>query len=316
MLNRRILRIKAFKELYACAENPGKSLKEALADLDASMEATRDLYLLMLSVIPPLTAEASRRIEAARGKFNPTEEDLNPNLKFVRNNLSPLLEDDPDFRKIIEKKKISWDQYDVFLHDLYESVKTKPWYQAYMESPELSLAEDVRLFKKMYEEEFEDSDALAAILEDLNIRWTDDLGYVLGFIIRDLDDIARTGRWRLPPLVNSDLLIRQGKKADSDLRFVRTLLETAVGNYPQYEKMIAALVSRWDSDRLYTTDVVLIALGLSEAVCFPEIPLRVTINEYVEISKFYSTPKSGSFVNGLLDRLIKQFAAEGKINKN
>lgn len=316
MLNRRILRIKAFKELYACAENPGKSLKEALADLDASMEATRDLYLLMLSVIPPLTAEASRRIEAARGKFNPTEEDLNPNLKFVRNNLSPLLEDDPDFRKIIEKKKISWDQYDVFLHDLYESVKTKPWYQAYMESPEVSLAEDVRLFKKMYEEEFEDSDALAAILEDLNIRWTDDLGYVLGFIIRDLDDIARTGRWRLPPLVNSDLLIRQGKKADSDLRFVRTLLETAVGNYPQYENMIAALVSRWDSDRLYTTDVVLIALGLSEAVCFPEIPLRVTINEYVEISKFYSTPKSGSFVNGLLDRLIKQFAAEGKINKN
>ena len=316
MLNRRILRIKAFKELYACAENPGKSLKEALADLDASMEATRDLYLLMLSVIPPLTAEASRRIEAARGKFNPTEEDLNPNLKFVRNNLSPLLEDDPDFRKIIEKKKISWDQYDVFLHDLYESVKTKPWYQAYMESPEVSLAEDVRLFKKMYEEEFEDSDALAAILEDLNIRWTDDLGYVLGFIIRDLDDIARTGRWRLPPLVNSDLLIRQGKKADSDLRFVRTLLETAVGNYPQYEKMIAALVSRWDSDRLYTTDVVLIALGLSEAVCFPEIPLRVTINEYVEISRFYSTPKSGSFVNGLLDRLIKQFAAEGKINKN
>ena len=316
MLNRRILRIKAFKELYACAENPGKSLKEALADLDASMEATRDLYLLMLSVIPPLTAEASRRIEAARGKFNPTEEDLHPNLKFVRNSLSPLLEDDPDFRKIIEKKKISWDQYDVFLHDLYESVKTKPWYQAYMESPEVSLAEDVRLFKKMYEEEFEDSDALAAILEDLNIRWTDDLGYVLGFIIRDLDDIARTGRWRLPPLVNSDLLIRQGKKADSDLRFVRTLLETAVGNYPQYERMIAALVSRWDSDRLYTTDVVLIALGLSEAVCFPEIPLRVTINEYVEISKFYSTPKSGSFVNGLLDRLIKQFAAEGKINKN
>ena len=316
MLNRRILRIKAFKELYACAENPGKSLKEALADLDASMEATRDLYLLMLSVIPPLTAEASRRIEAARGKFNPTEEDLNPNLKFVRNSLSPLLEDDPDFRKIIEKKKISWDQYDVFLHDLYESVKTKPWYQAYMESPEVSLAEDVRLFKKMYEEEFDDSEALAAILEDLNIRWTDDLGYVLGFIIRDLDDIARTGRWRLPPLVNSDLLIRQGKKADSDLRFVRTLLETAVGNYPQYEKMIAALVSRWDSDRLYTTDVVLIALGLSEAVCFPEIPLRVTINEYVEISKFYSTPKSGSFVNGLLDRLIKQFAAEGKINKN
>lgn len=316
MLNRRILRIKAFKELYAYAENPEKSLKDVLADLDASMEATRDLYLLMLSVVSPLTVEAARRTEAARGKFNPTEEELHPNMKFVRNALAPLLDGDPDFRKLIEKKKFSWDQYDVFLHELYESVKSKPWYQAYMGREEVSLAEDVRLFKKIYEEEFEDNEALASILEDMNIRWTDDLGYVLGFIIKDLDEIARTGRWNLPPLVNSDLLIRQGKKADSDLRFVRTLLQTAVGNFRTYEQMIAGSVSRWDSDRLFATDVVLIALGLSEAVSFPEIPLRVTINEYVEISKFYSTPKSGSFVNGLLDRLIKQLAAEGKINKN
>ena len=315
MLNRRILRIKAFKELYAYAQDPQKTLKAALSDLEASMEATRELYLLMLSIVCPLTEEAAKRIEAARGKFNPTEEDLHPNMKFARNALATLLGEDPDFQKLLEKKKLSWDQYDVLLHDLYESVKSKPWYQVYMAKPGTSLGEDVRLFKHIFEEEFEDNEALAAILEDLNIRWTDDLGYVLGFIIKDLDEIARRQRWELPPLYNSDLLIRQGRKADSDERFVKILLQTAFGNFKEYEARIAASVSRWDSDRLYTTDVVLIALGLAEAQAFPEIPLRVSINEYVEISKFYSTPKSGSFVNGLLDRLIKEYAAEGKINK-
>ena len=117
MLNRRILRVKAFKVLYSYAENPDLTLKEALGSLETSAEATRDLYLYMLSVIPALTHEAARRTEAARTKFNPTEEDLNPNMKFVRNGISAMLENDPDFQRIIEKKKFSWAQNDAFLSD-------------------------------------------------------------------------------------------------------------------------------------------------------------------------------------------------------
>ena len=304
MLNRRILRIKAFKVLYSYAENPDLSLKEALANLDASCEATRDLYLYMLSIIPALTAEAARRVEAARGKFNPTDEDLHPNLKFVRNGLSALLEQDPDFQKLLEKKKMSWAQNDAFLHTLYETLKTRPYYQEYMTAPEQSLQGDAALWKRVFEEEFEDNEDLAAILEDLSIHWADDLAYALGTCLRSLEEMGRTGRWNLPPLCQSDAR-----------EFVRALVTASYGRFREYNDLIAASVSKWDQDRLYTTDIVLIAMDLAEAETFPEIPLRVTINEYVEISKYYSTPKSRSFVNGLLDRLIKSRMEQGIIKK-
>ena len=137
MLNRRILRIKAFKVLYSYAENRTMTLQEALAELDTSCEATRDLYLYMLSIAGPLTAEAARRTEAASRKFNPTEEELHPNLKFVRNALAPLLAEDPDFQKLLERKKLSWDQDDALVNQLYETLVTRPYYAAYLADPEV-----------------------------------------------------------------------------------------------------------------------------------------------------------------------------------
>ena len=306
MLNRRILRVKAFKVLYAYAENPDLSLKEALSSLDASCEATRDLYLYMMAVIPALTAEAARRIEAARGKFNPTEEDLHPRMKFVQNGVSALLEQDPDFARLLEKKKISWANNDALVSSLYETLKTREYFQEYLKADEQSLQEDVRLWQRIFQEEFEDNEALAAILEDSSIFWADELPYVLGTCIRSLEEMGRTGRWNYPPLYQSDILSAQGKAVDSDRDFVHKLVTASYGRYAEYSNLVAGSVSKWDQDRLYTTDTVLIVMGLTEAETFPEIPVKVSINEYVEISKYYSTPKSRGFVNGLLDRLIKE----------
>ena len=315
MLNRRILRIKAFQILFSYAGNRGMTLQEALSALDASCEATRDLYLLMLSIAGPLTAEAARRTEAASRKFNPTEEELHPNLKFVRNALAPLLSEDPDFQKLLERKKLSWDQDDALVHELYDTVRTRPYYAAYMADPEISLAQDVRLFKKIFEKEFEDNDALRAILEDRNPFWAHDLPYALSCILRSLDAVARDGRWSYPPLYQSDLLAAEGKSVDSDSAFIHRLLTVAFGRFDEYYGKVAGSVEGWDRDRLFVTDIVLIAMGLAEAETFPEIPVKVTINEYVDISKDFSTPKSRSFVNGLLDRLIKESAAEGRVCK-
>lgn len=306
MLNRRILRVKAFKVLYAYAENPDLSLKEALSSLDASCEATRDLYLYMMAVIPALTAEAARRIEAARGKFNPTEEDLHPRMRFVRSGISALLEQDPDFNRLLEKKKISWANNDALVNALYETLKTRSYFQEYLKADESTLQEDARLWQRIFQEEFEDNEALAAILEDSSIFWADELAYVLGTCIRSLEEMGRTGRWNFPPLYQSEILAAQGKTVDSDRDFVRKLVTAAYGRYAQYSTLVAESVSKWDQDRLYTTDTVLIVLGLTEAETFPEIPVKVSINEYVEISKYYSTPKSRGFVNGLLDRLVKE----------
>lgn len=313
MLNRRILRIKAFKVLYSYAENQSMTLAEAESLLEASCEATRSLYLFMLDIIPYLTAEARTRIENAQKKFNPTEEERNPNLKFTRNLISPLLEQDPDFQKIISRRKLSWEPYDALVRSVYDSICTKDYFKEYMASPESSLAEDASLLIRIFEEEFVDNDELAKILEDMSILWCDDLAYSLTTCCDTLKSLAKGYRWSLPPLYRSEMDL--SKNAESDKAFIYKLLRTSFACFGKYAPLVAGNTTQWEKDRLFTVDTVLIVMGLSEAKAFPAMPLRVTINEYVEISKFYSTPKSRSFVNGLLDRLIKKQIEDGDIVK-
>lgn len=314
MLNRRILRIKAFKVLYSSVLSEDMTLAHAESQLDASCEATRDLYIYMLGIIAPLTEIARERLEAAKAKFNPTEEEMNPNTKFADNSLAVLLEQDQDFKKIFAKKKFSWQQYDLFLKKVMSSVVTKQYFADYMASPERSLAEDCRLFIKIFEEEFIDSEELEQLLEEKSLYWNDDLGYSLTWCCKTLKSLAKGERWALPPLYQSELM--SGDGVESDKLFVRKLLQASFAGFDRYSAMIADNVTGWEKERLFSTDVVLIVMGLAEAATFPTIPVKVTLNEYVEISKFYGTPKSRSFVNGLLDRLIQNLADEGKISKS
>ena len=313
MLNRRILRIKVFKVLYGSVLAGGGTLAEAEAGLDASCEATRDLYVFMLGIVPPLTRVARERLESARKKFNPTEEERNPNMKFADNALAVLLDEDPDFAKAFSKRKFSWEQYDLFLKKIYSSIVQKDYYRKYMESGTSSLAEDCRLFTRIFEEEFTDSVELEQILEDMSIWWNDDLAYSLTYCCRTLETLARGGRWELPPLYQSDM--KKDAKMESDRLFAHRLLQNAFAGRQRYSEMISGAVSNWDQDRIVSTDMALIITGLAEAENFPTIPVRVTINEYVEISKYYGTPKSSIFVNGLLDRLIQKLADDGRIRK-
>lgn len=316
MLGRRILRIKAFKTLYGYAVTGRMTLDEAMENLDKSCEATRDLYLYMLAVISPLTAEAAARIKAAKEKFNPTEEDLSPNTKFAENRLAALLDNDPDFQKILSKKGLSWQPYDILIASVLDSVREKEYFKRYMASPERSLKEDCKLFTRIFEEEFADNAQLHAILEDKSIYWTDDIAYALTFCCHTLKDLAAGEQWRLPELYQSDMLRKRKPAADlqSDREFVRRLLKNAFAGYEGYFARISEALKGWSSDRLNCIDIALIVLGLAEAESFPEIPVRVTINEYVEISKFFSL-KSSAFVNGVLDRLINKMEEEGKISK-
>ena len=313
MLNRRILRIKAFKVLYGSVLSENMSLASAEAQLDASCEATRDLYLYMLSIVSPLTSVARDRIEAAKAKFNPSEEELNPNTKFADNALAVFLDSDPDFQKLLSKKKLSWQQYDLFLKKIMTSVASKQYYIDYMNSSDRSLAGDCKLFIKIFEEEFVDSQDLERILEDMSIYWNDDLAYSLTWCCKTLKSIAKGERWALPALYQSDMM--KGEDIESDKLFVRRLLQSSFTNYEKYSTLIAENVEGWEKERLFSTDVLLIVMGMAEAVTFPTIPLKVTMNEYVEISKFYGTPKSRSFVNGLLDRHIQAFVNDGSIVK-
>lgn len=302
MLNRRILRIKAFKTIYSYAENSSMSLKEVEAQLERSCESTRDLYLFLLSIVNPLTEEARARIEAAKAKFNPTEEEKHPNLKFVENAIAVVLAEDPDFCKLVSKKKLSWDQYDVFLRHLYESIRQKKYFLDYMSRPERSLKEDAGLWAKIFENEFEDNEELEAILEDMCIWWNDDVAYALNWCCRTMDKLGTGVHWDLPRLYLSEIQ----HSSEDDHGFVLGIVRKAVSNFDRYYESVASLTPKWDKNRICYTDLALILAGLAENEAFPHIPANVTINEYVEISKFYSTPESRGFVNGLLDKLINK----------
>ena len=313
MLNRRILRIKAFKVLYSGVLAENMSLAQAEAQLELSCEATRDLYIYMLGIVSPLTKIAQERIEAAKSKFNPTEEERNPNMKFADNALAKLLDSDEDFQKVFKKKKFDWTQYDPFLKKIMTSVASKEYFAQYMASPEKSLADDCKLFTKIYEEEFVDSEELEKILEDKSLYWNDDLAYSLTWCCKTLKNLANGEKWSLIPLYQSEML--KGEGVESDKYFVRKLLQSAFAGYEKYSSIVSESVQGWEKERLFSTDVVLIVMGLAEAVAFPTIPVKVTMNEYVEISKFYGTPKSRSFVNGILDGLVQKLVNEGQIRK-
>lgn len=304
MLNRRILRIKAFKAVYCYAENPGMTLRDLEAYLDQSCESTRDLYLFLLSIVGPLTEEARSRIEASRTKFNPTDEELHPNMKFTENRIAALLAQDPDFTKLISRKKLSWEQYDMLLRHLYETVRERKYFKDYLASEERSVAEDARLWIHIFEREFEDNQDLWDILEDLSMFWSDDLPYALIWCCRTLQSIADGNGWSLLPLYQSDL--KGNEMHESDKVFVTGIVRKAYANYDKYYQAVAECTPKWDKNRICATDLSLIVCGLAEADAFPHIGYRTTINEYVEISKFYSTPESRGFVNGLLDKLINK----------
>ena len=313
MLNRRILRIKAFKTLYGSVLSDNMSLAQAESQLEVACEATRDLYLYMLGIVSPLTAIARERLEAAKAKFNPTEEERNPNMKFVENELAQLLDKDVDFKKLFSKKKFAWQQYDLFLKKVLSSVMTKEYFAEYMASEERSLKQDCELFTKIFEEEFVDSVELESILEEKSIHWYEDLPYALSWCCKSFKSFAKGEGFSMPPLYQSELM--SGSDVESDKYFVRKLLQASYAGYERYSAMVAEAVTGWEKERLFSTDVVLIVMGLAEVATFPTIPVKVSINEYVEIAKHFGTPKSRSFVNGLLDRLVQSLTEEGQIVK-
>lgn len=320
MLNRRILRIKVFKSLYAAVQTRSSSspasLQDALSHLKQSNEAVRDLYLFMLGIVSPLTKLAADRLESAKGKARPSDEDLHPNTKFADNALARCLDENEAFRKEFQKRKFSWDQYDLVLKKLLNGVVTREWYQRYMSSAERSLKEDCRLFTRIFEEELVDLPELADLLEEMSIWWNDDLAYALTWCCRTFSDLAAGKEWELPLLYQSQMLSRKGaENVEDDEKFAGKLLGLSFTHFDDYSDRIASVTGGWEKDRLVLTDICLVVCALSECAGISGIPLRVSMNEYVEIAKYYGSAKSSLFVNGVLDRLVKKMQESGEIKK-
>lgn len=305
MLNRRLLRVKAFKVLFGKVASGMDSLQSAEKELLISCDKSVDLYCFLLMLPVSLRRVADTKIEAGLKKFYPTPAEANPNRRFVENKLIGLIDDDVRFLNLCASKGLSWSDYSSFVKKLYATISQREYFINYMNAQENSVVDDVELVKNIFMEELEDNEELYDILEELSLFWIDDLAYVINIILKNIDKFVKNGAVTVPKVFLKE----------EDKEFALKLLTSSMVNYKDYTKMISENISNWDLDRLVATDISLLVMGITEATTFDSIPLKVTINEYVDISKYYSTPNSKVFINGLLDKILQQMLKDGRVVK-
>lgn len=306
MLNRRLIRIKVFKVLFSSVSSGSESIEASEKELLHSCEKSLDLYYFILSLLYAIRRVAVNKIETGLKKFYPTEEEANPSTKFIDNRFFKMIEDDPILLKKCESKGLIWADDDLFVvRKIFNSIIESDYYKNYIVSGDSSDEEDFKIITDILIEELEDSEDLYSVMEERSLFWIDDLGYVLNVLIKNVEQMRNKKSF-----IHPSVFLKE-----EDKEYALQLLHKSIIKYDEMFDLVSRSTENWDSDRLVSTDIVLIIMGLTEAIEFPSIPVKVTINEYVEIAKFYSTPNSKLFVNGLLDKLIQKLLSEGAIVK-
>ena len=306
MLSRRLLRIKAVKAVYAHLKSESDSLMVSEKNLINSVDKTYDLYHQMLWLIVEVARYAEKRIELAKQKKLPTYEDLNPNTKFIDNAVIRQIEESKVLTDYLERKSLGWVKNPELIKNIYNSMVGSDYFKAYMSTPGHTYREDEKLVENFFLNEAEDNEELEMVLEEQSIFWADDLDFALIMVMRTLGS-CRAHQEDLP-------LLPQYKNED-DQEFVRELFRKALVNFQSYLGYIEKFTQNWDVERIAFMDNVIMATAIAELVSFPSIPVKVTLDEYIEIAKYYSTPGSSLFINGVLDKVIEQLTEEKLIAK-
>ena len=295
------------KALYAHIKSESDSLAASEKTLVASIDKTYDLYFQMLSLIAEVARYAESRQEMAKQKKLPTFEDLNPNRKFVDNSVIALIANSDSVNDYVAAKKLSWSHSPELIKTLYSQLEQSDYYQKYMLSEEHSFREDLALVHDFYTHELEESELLEDVLDEQSILWNDDLGFALIMVERTLSNMR---------VSHEEVKVVDKFKSEDDLLFAKELFTKAALGFEDSVALIEKYTSNWDVERIAFMDNVILALAITELTAFSSIPVKVTLDEYIEISKFYSTPSSSTFINGILDRIVAALNAEGKIKKS
>ena len=306
MLSRRLLRVKVIKSLYGYIQSQSENLHAAKQNLATATDKTYELFFLMSSLIVEVARYAEERQEIARNKKLPTREDLNPNRKFVENEVIRRIAEDEALNDFLSKHSLGWTNCPEIIKKIYARLIESDYYKAYMENPERSFDEDLRLVTDFYSKELEDDEALEEALEEQSIFWADDLGFALVMVVKMLSSMRRS---------HTALKIPAKFKSEEDEEFARTLFEKSAMQFERNRGLIDRLAGNWDVERIAFMDIIIMSVAITELKEFPSIPVKVTLDEYIEISKYYSTPNSSIFINGILDKAAETLAAEGEINK-
>lgn len=308
MLNRRHLRIKVLQILYAYFQSNAKDPLKISTELKVSLERMYDMYLFLLLSFEPMVQAASHRIEDRKKKLMPTQEDLNPNLKFINNEVFKVLSESKELNTLANERKVNWMGVEVqaMFKKMFAASTETETYVLYMLHHEKEFSHDLNFAVQFFKESIANSPFLFNYFEERSIYWMDDLDLCCSMAIKSIKSIQSIGEFTPLPLFKAN---------DDEEEFVHALLLKTVQHSTEYETLIAETAENWDIERIAKMDVILLKMGITELLNFPSIPTSVTLNEYIEISKFYSTPKSNIFINGILDKLVEKLKAEQRLVK-
>jgi len=308
MISRRLLRIKALMALYAFNRREDGNLAQAETELMFSIGKTYDLYHYLLLLVLELSDIAGDKIDQALQKKMPTPEDLNPKRRFLDNMLIAQLRKNIAFKDYIALKKLSWVNNSHIPRLLYNKMIVWDVYEEYMMSETHNYLSDKKFIVKLITELFAGSDDLQSNLEEQSIFWNDDMEYIAAMIEKTLKKFKSDSgeQTQLMPLF----------KNEEDEEFVKILFRKAILNQQKSSEIIDKNTTNWEVERIALMDILVMQLAITEIIEFPEIPIKVTLNEYIEIAKYYCTSKSSNFVNGILDNIVKEIREEGLLNKS
>lgn len=308
MLTRRHIRVKVLQSIYAFQQSSDADIAKQEKFLIYSMEQMHDLYLLLLHLMINVRQHAEQFIEKSQKKHLATQEDLQPNMKFVNNVLLSALANNTKLENLINQRKLNnWKEDNEYVSIIFNALRSTDLYKNYLATTESTFAEDKNFIIDFFKQIIAPNDKLYDYLEDKRLTWLDDYPLVNTSIVKMLKGLT-------PKTIDKDIVLNLYKN-EEDSGFASQLFKKVVLHEESLSKEIVGRTPNWDQDRIASLDLIIIKMGIIEFQHFPSIPIKVTINEYLEIAKEYSTPKSSMFINGILDKLVKDYKTNNKLNK-
>ena len=308
MLNRRHLRIKILQALYAFEQSKDNNISRAEKELFHSIQKMYDMYLFLMQLMLEIRDAAEIKIEEGKKKRLRTEEDINPNMRFVENKLLKQLSENRALKSLADKHKVNWMGEGELIRRLLKFVVETDEYQAYMSAEESSYKADRDIIVRLFKRHLINHESLQYFFEEQSIFWIDDLDIVASMVIKTFKSFSEDSDDFTP-------LLPLWKEPEDEQAFVKALFRKTIVQSTEHIELIKNYTDNWEIDRIALMDIILMKMALSEVREFKQIPKKVTLNEYIEISKYYSTPKSNTFINGILDKLFAEMTEDGTIKK-
>ena len=307
MINRVLIRIKIIQLLYSNQLNGERSIEELKKELLESLDKTYELYHWLLQLIIDLRDFAEKRIEFGLNKRYPTDEDLNPNRRFIQNKIAIAIANNVEHKEYAKTNGISWEEYNDLIKGLFDAICESEYYKTYMSARENTYADDKMIWRQIFKKVIFTYKPFEERLESMDLYWNDDIEIVASFVEKTIKKCEEEKG------SNQELLPQYRDEEDKD--YALLVLSKALEYGEDYKDLVKSFSQNWEKDRIATMDMSIMQAAIAEINFCPTIPVNVTLNEFIEISKYYSSEKSSLFINGILDRVVNKYKEEKTLLK-